>query len=371
MSYAPRQKHGLGVRRNSSCAKRKASCAELRARDLDSILTRTQSLWPELEGKKVFITGGTGFLGHWLTASLLEACDRYGLDCTVVLLTRDPDRFRRTAPSLALHPALGLCIGDVRTFDFPSLKFTHIIHAATESSRLSQDTPQGEVSRTIIEGTKRVLRLARTCPLERLLVVSSGAVYDGRARPGTPISEDLSPKPDSRTLDTSYGQAKLRAEAMALDASRRAGFSVTIARGFAFLGPFLPYHCSLAIANFLFSVLRREPIVLTSDGSPIRSYMYTADSAVWFWTIFLRGVSGQAYNVGSSEAISLLELARLMSKLEEPELPVQLGSGPHTSRVWYLPDTTRARTELGLECLFPLRTSLVRTLAWYRLQDQT
>src|SRR3954468_24699790 len=92
------------------------------------------SLWDDLRGARIFITGGTGFFGCWLLETLLWANDRLGLDVSAVVLTRDADAFRKKAAHLAEHAALTLHHGDVRTFVFPGGAFTHVIHAATSSS---------------------------------------------------------------------------------------------------------------------------------------------------------------------------------------------------------------------------------------------
>src|SRR6185503_1836886 len=110
--------------------------------DLDHILEHTRELWQDLHGERIFITGGTGFFGCWLLESFLWANDRLGLNASVTVLTRDAPAFQRRAPHLAGHPALQMCRGDVRTFDFPPGTFSHVIHAATAASAtLNENDP--------------------------------------------------------------------------------------------------------------------------------------------------------------------------------------------------------------------------------------
>src|SRR5208337_2998170 len=94
------------------------------ASDLDYILRSTQSLWAELRGGRLFITGGTGFIGCWLLESFIWANDVLGLEATAVVLTRNQKGFRRKAPHLFAHPAIRLHQGDVRSFKLPEGKFS-------------------------------------------------------------------------------------------------------------------------------------------------------------------------------------------------------------------------------------------------------
>ncbi len=74
--------------------------------DRDHVLTHTQGRWDDLRGQRLFITGGTGFFGCWLLESFIWANDTLGLNAEAVVLTRNPDAFRRKAPHLTEHPAI-------------------------------------------------------------------------------------------------------------------------------------------------------------------------------------------------------------------------------------------------------------------------
>jgi dTDP-glucose 4,6-dehydratase len=100
--------------------------------DLEHVLAHTRDFWEEVRGQRLFITGGTGFFGIWLVESFLWANEQLGLEAEAVVLSRDPQAFCRKMPHLAGHPSLSFQVGDLRTFEFPEGRVSHVIHAATE-----------------------------------------------------------------------------------------------------------------------------------------------------------------------------------------------------------------------------------------------
>jgi dTDP-glucose 4,6-dehydratase len=334
--------------------------------DLDHVLANTHDLWEDLRGRRIFITGGTGFFGCWLLESFARANDRLGLGASAVVLTRDPEGFRRKSPHLADNPGIRLHTGDVKTFSFPEGEFSHIIHAATESSTIRQDRERQAMFDTIVLGTKRVLELARERGTGTFMLVSSGAVYGVQPPQLTHVSEDFTGAPDTLLPGSAYGEGKRAAELMCTLTGRGSSPEVKIARGFAFVGPGLPLDAHFAIGNFIGDVLAGCPIFVSGDGTPYRSYLYAADLAIWLWTILLRGRPGRAYNVGSEQEISIGALARLVAETLKPGTEIQLGAIPVPGKQAerYVPSARRSREELGLQQVIDLPEAIRRTAVW-------
>ena len=178
------------------------------AGDLNHILDHTRELWDELRGQQIFITGGTGFFGCWLLESFIWANEKLNLNAQATVLTRSPEAFRVKAPHLAGNEAVTLISGDVRTFDFSSGTFSHIIHAATESNAKLNDENPLLMLDTIIEGTRHTLDFAKTCGAKKFLLTSSGAVYGKQPPELTHIPEDYPGAPDPMDPKSAYGQGK-------------------------------------------------------------------------------------------------------------------------------------------------------------------
>jgi len=337
------------------------------AEDLDHVLARTGGLWEELRGARVFMTGGTGFFGCWLLETLLWANDRLGLDASVVVLTRQPAAFAGKAAALASHPALTLQSGDVRTFDIDQGAFSHVIHAGTETAAPVTAADSLAVVDSIVGGTRRVLDLARRSGARRFLLTSTGAVYGRQPADITHLSEEYMGGPDTTNPARAGAEAKRAAEMLcAIYADRR--LQPTIARCFAFVGPYLPLDAHLAVGNFIRDALRGGPIDVAGDGSPQRSYLYAGDLAVWLWTVLLRGQPMRPYNVGSETAISIGELARAVAGRFAPGAEIRFARTPDSATPVdrYVPSTARIRTELGVTTTVELDEALARTASWHR-----
>lgn len=332
--------------------------------DRAHVLERTETLWRDLQGARFLITGGTGFVGAWLLESLGWANQHLAADVAAVVLTRDPDGFTTRRPHLAQAGGITLRRGDVRSFDAPGA-FTHVIHGAASADAAQYSREPLAMFDTIVQGTRRTLARAA---LDRapVLLVSSGAVYGPQPPDLERVPEDFRGAPDPLDAGQVYAEAKRAAEMLGAMCAREAGLEVRIARLFAFVGPYLPLDRHFAVGNFIRDRLAGGPVAVTGDGTPRRSYLYGADLAIWLWTIMVRGLPGRPYNVGSERTRSIEEIALAVAGAESPAVAVTRAKtpAPGVPPARYVPDTSRARGELGLDEWIGLEDGIRRTLRW-------
>lgn len=334
--------------------------------EIDAAIGHCRVALETLRGARLFVTGGTGFFGRWLMALLARAGAEF--DIAACVLTRDPDAFARACPELAAAANITLKRGDVRYFEFPKGRFTHVVHAATDTSAAA-DADAANLIDTIVGGTRRVLEFAAAAHVERLLYVSSGAVYGPQPTDMEQIDEDYSGAGNPLDPRAAYGQAKRLAEQMCVCAAQAARFAPVIARAFAFVGPGLPRDGHFAIGNFVRDALAGRDIVVTGDGAPLRSYLHASDLAAWLVTLLARGEAGAAYNVGSDVAVSIGELAQRVASLAPAPARVVIKGAPSADglRARYIPSIARARA-LGLDVFTPLDEAIRRTFAAARAE---
>lgn len=336
--------------------------------DLDHILSSTTPLWERVRGKRIFITGGTGFFGAWLLESFLHCNDSLRLGASTTVLCRDPDLYSKRMPHVANHPATELLRGDIATFEIPEAEFPFVIHAAAPTSADSAQHPE-QLLETLIQGTRRILQLASSCATSQFLFVSSGAVYGKQPAHILNSAEDDLGGPNWLDPGAAYAEGKRVAELLISIASRQTAAQFRIARCFAFVGPHLPLDQHFAIGNFIADALANRVIHIRGDGTPLRSYMYASDLAIWLWSMLLGSTPGHlgVWNVGSDEALSIRALADLVVEELRPQLEIRVAQQPdhRNPPPRYVPAIARAHAELGLKLTVSLREAIRRTAEWH------
>jgi len=350
--------------------------------DLEHVLEHTADAWPMLAGRRLFITGGTGFFGCWLLETLQAANRKLDLGIKATVLSRDPAAFARRAPHLA--PGVRWVRGSATDFTLglvarelgvavEGLTFDAVIHLATEADNVRTLADPAAAVDVIAGSTRRALEFASVVGARRFLFTSSGSVYGRQPPELEKISEDFPGSSEPAHLNAAYaisGQAKRAAENLCAALGMERRIEVVVARCFAFAGPYLPLDSKFAFGNFLADALAGRDLIVKGDGTPVRSYLYAADLAIWLWTLLARGAAGRVYNVGSEHPVNIRELAEVVARLLAPERLVRVLQTPNPSALAerYVPDTRRAREELGLVERISLEEAILRTAAWARRQ---
>lgn len=333
----------------------------LLATDIDSILA--QHPLSELQGKCLFLTGATGFVGYWLLLTI-KCLNDTGAAIQVIALSRNPAHFLENAPEWKNLPWLNWLSGDIRDFAFPDQPIDAIIHGATDTSpHFAAHHPQ-ELYESIVQGTEHLLHFAALKTIRRMLLISSGAIYEEQPPDLSHLPEEYAPAPGSKAEP--YGAGKREMEQIGLRFAAKHGLETLIARCFTFVGFGLAKH--LAISQFIQDAQENPFIAVKGDGQAVRSYLYAADMAIWLLTILAYGKPQRIYNVGSPDAITLIEAATRVQTLLAPGKRVDiLGTDAPSPRRRYVPDTRRAESELGLCTWTTLDQALQKTLAEYKL----
>lgn len=315
----------------------------------------------------ILLTGGTGFFGRALLRHFMASS--MSANISICVLSRNPQRFADAHPDLAGGERISFMKADIE--DRESLpwnkKFTHILHAATDSTIGPRLTPLQRFNQ-IVAGTANLLDLAVATGTRRFLFTSSGGIYGPQPADLAAIPEDWSGCPPLEQPSTAYSQAKRAAEHLCALYRDAHGLKTVVARCFAFVGQDLPLDAHFAIGNFIFDALHRDAIIVAGDGTPLRTYLDQRDLAHWLWTLLLQGQDGEAYNVGSDQVINIAELAYLVRDLIAPDKPVHiLGvADPSAARNCYVPSISKVYALHGLCAEISLKKAILNTADAHR-----
>jgi nucleoside-diphosphate-sugar epimerase len=326
--------------------------------------------WGWLHGGRLLLTGCTGPFGLWLLHRLAYAVAQEGLELdSLGVLTRRPAEVAQQLSLLPPLPGLRLIEGDIAQIDLAGFLPTHVVHGATTAAR---ETFEGAsaISKfdTLVEGSRAIVRLCRLARPQTVLFLGSGVVYGPQQGDGGGVNETCAYAPHPADLGSGLAQGKRAAEFILSCAAAELGFSLTVARCFAFSGPGLPLDVHYALGNFVHQALYEPALRVTGDGTPLRSYLHFGDLAVWLLRMLAPPTADQVrmpriYNVGSDQPLSIAKLAYQVTQVLSPEKPVQvLGQAPdlaqNINRSVYVPRIEKARRELGLDVWTDLSVSI-------------
>ena len=315
--------------------------------------------------QQLLLTGGTGFFGRALLRHYLAHGQETRLG--IVVLSRDPKRFRAAYPELTACPGLTFHKGDIQNrSSLPwDESFSHVLHAATDSTLGPSLSPLQRFQQ-IVEGTTNILDLAVATGARRFLLTSSGGIYGPQPSDLEAIPEDWRGSPPMDEPSTAYSQAKRAAEHLCALYREAHGLETVIARCFAFVGQDLPLDAHFAIGNFIRDAFTAEQITVAGDGTPLRTYLDQSELAHWLWTLMIEGGDGETYNVGSDEVISIADLAHLVRDLLAPAKQVRILGTPQPAgaRNRYVPSISKIATSHSLSPQLTLEKSIAKIAAF-------
>lgn len=254
----------------------------------------------KMKNAVVLITGAGGFIGYYLTAALLLRNDLFGDGIRVIALVRNREKAEKKFGKLLEREDLSLCVQDV-TQPIAAEHADFVIHAASQASNIQFETdPVGTISANL-SGTANVLNFAKKSGAKATLVVSSlkvyGVIYGDREK----ISEKDNGYIDFTSYKNCYAMGKRASETLAASYHNEYGMHIKIAR------PSYIYGASSldddrVWAQFIANVVRKEDILLKSNGAAKRSFCYVSDTATALLFILLSGEDVTPYNISYEQS---------------------------------------------------------------------
>ncbi len=316
--------------------------------------------------ERILITGGAGFIGSHLAEQLLDSGKE-----VAILDNLSTGRFENIA-HLVGRPGFSFAIAsitDTPVLDRLASESQAIVHlAAAVGVKLVVEQPVQTIE-TNIMGAEAVLKAAARYRA-KVLIASTSEVYGKGVRVPFREDDDVVLGPTSRNR-WAYAASKMVDEFLGLAYFQKYDLPVVIARLFNTVGPRQTGRYGMVIPRFVGQALRNEPITVYGDGSQSRCFCDVSDTVRALEALLeQKEAVGRVFNVGSTEEISILELARRVKSRLNSNSPIQFipydqayapGFEDMQRRV---PDITRIHALLGWRPRLNLDDILQRVADW-------
>jgi dTDP-glucose 4,6-dehydratase len=283
-------------------------------------------------------------------------------------MSRNAKRLKIETPELVQGNVDLLELDITTTNSLPEADY--VIHAAASTDARNYVTAGENERKNIQAGTLNYCRLAKKNKNTKTLYVSSGAVYGTQPSEIKHIDEsyqfrDPNDIPEGKR---DYAVAKRDAEEL-IKKMGDEGFSVSIARCFAFVGPWLPLNQHFAIGNFIRDGLLSEFIEVNTSQPVYRSYMYADDLVEWLLMIVDNSSNAcPIYNVGSNQSILIDELAQKVGIYFKKN--VKFKHDRVKGEDLYVPCIDKASRELDLQNKINLDEAISKTVELLRAHNK-
>lgn len=303
------------------------------AEDLAAIAADSGIPWEALRGRSILVTGATGLIGSLLVKALLYRAAHWEMPLTVIALSRSKEKARQHFEHLSgliEDGTLRLEQADITSPLPDTLRADYILHAASVTASAEMiSNPVGTIM-TTMEGTRNVLELAKRSCCRSFLFFSSMEVY------GVTKDEYIDEKAGGYLslsgVRNCYPLSKRLAENLCIAYHAQYQVPVKIVRPTLTFGPGIPINDNRVFAQFARSVLENRDIILHTQGTTKRDYLYTADAVRGVLRILLLGQDAEAYNLSdSSSYITIRELAEL-TRTFNPAVKVLIQAAPEQAK---------------------------------------
>ncbi len=315
----------------------------------------------------ILITGGAGFIGSHLAEKLLKQGNKIIVLDNLSTGSLDNVKHLRDNPDFKLH------IGSILNYELLEDLISQckvVYHmAAAVGVKYIIENPLLSL-RTNIVGTENVLELSHKYKC-KVLVASTSEIY-GKSD-NTPFKEE-----DDRLLGSThisrwgYSTAKAVDEFLALAFHREKKLPVVIVRLFNTVGPRQTGQYGMVIPKFVKAALLDQPLVIHGSGKQSRCFTDVDDvSDALIKLMATPKCEGHIFNVGSTESISIEELAHKIKKAAKSKSKIEYMAYEDVFEEGFedmmkrMPDISKIEQAIGYKRKYKLDQIIERVISYY------
>lgn len=274
----------------------------------------------QIQNKTFLITGAGGMTGSGIIKWLLMENELHDANVKIYASTRNPSQL---PDYLEISDKITYCLFGTELSALSNITFDYIIHCAAPTGREFFISKPVETFKVIVDATANLLELARKNEGCRFLYLSSMDVY-GTISSERPITEDYVSAVDNLNIRNGYPIGKKGGEFLCRAYQQEYGVDAMIIRPASIQGLLQPYQEPRVFNEILRCILEKKDLVLKSDGSVKKCFIYSLDAISAIFTVLFKGIGGEVYNATNPETfMALRDLAQHLFDRFCPEIKVR------------------------------------------------
>lgn len=344
--------------------------SQIVVQDIRQIVAGIKKEAKALAGKTLLISGGSGFLGRYIVATV-DFLNKKVLKkpCRVISVDNFITGDRRDLVELSTRNICRITHDICKPLSLNG-PVDYIMHAAGIASPIYYKQHPLETIETTIGGVKNLLELARRKKVKSFLFFSSSEIYGNPDPRFIPTPETYWGNVSSVGPRACYDESKRLGETVCMVYYELYKIPVKIVRPFNVYGAGMKINDYRVVPVFLVKGLQKEDLPVHDTGNQTRTFCYISDATTAFFKVLLSSKNGEIYNVGSDEdEINMMSLAKIVARLFDNKIKVKRisypDSYPKQEPQRRRPDLTKIKKKLGYRPKVDLESGLKRALQWF------
>lgn len=346
--------------------------SKVTTQDLNDLIKTVAKEARVLSGKTVLISGGAGFIGSYLVATLFKL-NRLVLTkpCRVISIDNYITGWANNFLVDIKDKNFSFLHGDVRLLPTMNEPVDYIIHAAGLASPYYYRKYPLETIESAIWGAKNLLELARLKQIKSMLFLSSSEIYGNPDDQSVPTPETYTGSVSSVGPRACYDESKRLAETLCITYHQIYQVPAKIVRLFNVYGPGMKHTDYRVIPTFIYRGLKNQSLPVHDRGTQTRTFCYITDALIGMLKVLISGKPGEVYNIGNNQPeVNMYDLALIIARLidngvkpRRKKYPATYPAGEPQRRC---PDITKISKQLNYIPKVSLHSGLKKTITWFK-----
>ncbi len=313
------------------------------------------------EDKKILVTGGAGFLGSWISQTLVEQ------GALVTCIDNLSSGQGSNIAELKERENFTFIQHDISKPIYLEADYELVMHLASRASPFEFDKFPIQILKANTLGIWVALGIAKK-HRARFLYTSTSEIYGDPDPKYIPTPESYNGNVNPVGPRSCYDESKRAGEAFVKAYELQHGLDTRIVRIFNTFGPKMRAGdvYGRVVPRFIEQALSGKPITVFGDGTQTRSFTYVKDQVEGILKLaWVEEARGEVVNIGSNVETEIIELAEIIIRLTNSDSEIVFHPLPKDDPRRRCPDITKAKTLLNWRPKVSLEEGLKKTIEWF------